>query len=218
MAGEAVSFGATQEFKPRAEEKKVFGVTICTVLNNIDCNGQARVQLKLPWLPGFTPWARIANQSGGSDAGSYFVPQPGEEVLVSFNHGDVREPYIVGSLWSTQKRPPAASPTDAMFKRKIRTPKGHELEFDDMLQAVTLTSNAKTTLVLDTQKAEISTPGASVSLSLAGEVTIKGAISITLDAPLVQIKAGTIVKIEGKAAQLKASGACEIAGGPVKIN
>lgn len=218
MAGDAVSFGATQEFKKREEEKKIFGVTVCTVLSNIDCNGQARVQLSLPWLPGFTPWARIASQSGGSDAGSYFVPQPGEEVLVSFNHGDVREPYIVGSLWSTTKRPPALSPTDAMFKRKIRTPKGHELEFDDMLQTVTLTSNVKTTLVLDTQKAEISTPGASVSLSLAGEVTIKGALSITLDAPLIEIKAGAIVKIEGNAVQLKAGGACEIGGAPVKIN
>lgn len=218
MAGDAVSFGATQEFKARPEEKKIYGVTVCTVLNNFDCNGQARVQLSLPWLPGFTPWARMANASGGSGAGSFFVPQIGEEVLVSFNHGDVREPYIMGSLWSTTKRPPALSPTDALFKRKIKTPAGHELEFDDMLQTVTLTSNVKTTLILDTQKAEISTPTASVSLSLAGEVTIKGAISITLDAPLIEIKAGAVVKIEGKAAQLKASSTCEISGNPVKIN
>src|SRR5689334_18751608 len=128
MAGEAVSFGATQEFKAREPEEKVFGVTIATVLNNIDCNGQARIQLQLPWLPGFQPWARLACQMAGSGAGTYFVPQIGEEVLVSFNHGDVREPFVLGSLWNTQDRPPALSPTDAVTKRKIRTPKGHELE------------------------------------------------------------------------------------------
>jgi uncharacterized protein involved in type VI secretion and phage assembly len=218
MAGEAVQFGWMQHFQVREPEKKIYGVTVCTVINNIDSTGQARVQLSLPWLPGFQPWARISNQSAGSGAGSYFVPQIDDEVLVSFNHGDVREPYIVGALWNTKDRPPAPLPTDAINKRKIRTPKGHELEFDDLLQKVTLTSNAKTTITLDTQKAEISTPAATVTLGLAGDVTIKGKTKITLDAPLIEIKAGTLVTIEGKAAQFKASAACEIAGKPVKIN
>ena len=72
-----------------------------------------RVQLALPWLPGYQPWARLANQSAGTDRGSYFVPQAGDEVLVAFNHGDVREPYVLGSLWNTIDKPPADDPTDA---------------------------------------------------------------------------------------------------------
>jgi len=218
MAGEAVKFGLMQQFRVREPERKVFGVTVCTVINNIDSTGQARVQLSLPWLPGFQPWARISNQSAGSSSGSYFVPQVDDEVLVSFNHGDVREPYIVGALWNTQDRPPAPSPTDAVTKRKIRTPKGHELEFDDMLQKVTLTTNAKTTITLDSQKAEISTPAATVTLGVAGDVTVTGKTKITLDAPVIEIKGKAAVTIDGKAVQLKASALCEVSGKPVKIN
>lgn len=218
MAGDAVSFGATQEFKPREEEKKIYGVTVATVINNIDCIGGARVQLMLPWLPGFQPWARLSNQMAGMGRGSYFVPQIGEEVLVSFNHGDVREPYVLGSLWNTMDRPPALSPTDAVTKRKIRTPLGHELEFDDLTQSVTLISNTMSTLTLSPDKAEISTPTASVTVGKLGDVTIKASTKLTLEAPIIEIKADALVKITAPGAQLKATGPCEIGGAPVKIN
>ena len=227
MAGEAVKFGWMQQFqvRPQAQEpeRKIYGVTVCTVLNNIDSDGQARVQLNLPWLPGFQPWARLSNQMAGSDAGSYFVPQVGDEVLVSFNHGDVREPYILGSLWSTKAPPPTTAPLDATTKRKICTPQGLELEFDDALQSVTLTNsktptNTKTTLRLDAEKAEISTPKARVTLGIAGDVTIFSETRITLDAKTIEIKAGTLVTITAEATKLKASAACEITGKPVKIN
>jgi uncharacterized protein involved in type VI secretion and phage assembly len=218
MAGESVKFGWMQRTRPEEPEKKIFGVTVCQVVNNIDCNGQARVQLSLPWLPGFQPWARISSQSSGSSSGSYFVPQVGDEVLVSFNHGDVREPYIVGSLYNTMDRPPAPLPTDAVTKRKIRTPKGHELEFDDLLQQVTLTTNAKTTITLDLTKAEISTPAATVTLGVAGDISISGKTKISLDAPLIEISGKVAVKIDGKAVSLKATALCEIGGKPVNIN
>jgi len=218
MAGEAVSFGATQEFKPREEEKKIFGVTVATVINNIDCTGGARVQLSLPWLPGFQPWARLSNQMAGMGRGSYFVPQIGDEVLVSFNHGDVREPYVLGTLWNTLDVPPALMPTDAVTKRKIRTPLGHELEFDEATQTVTLLSNTRSTLTLRPDKVELSTPLATVTVGKAGDVTITASTKITLDAPLIEIKAGVMLTLEGKAAQLKATTACEITGKPVKIN
>ena len=229
MAGEVVKFGWMQQFKvqPAAQEpeRKIYGVTVCTVLNNIDSNGLARVQLNLPWLPGFQPWARLSSQMAGSDAGSYFVPQVGDEVLVSFNHGDVREPYILGSLWSTKAPPPTTAPLDAVTKRKICTPQGLDLEFDDALQSVTLTntnratqSSTKTTLRLDAKKAEISTPNATVTVGITGDVTITSKTKIKLEAPTIEIEAGTMLKIAGKAVQLKASAACEIAGKPVKIN
>lgn len=218
MAGEAVKFGLTQQFKAQEPEQKIYGVTVCQVLNNIDCNGKARVQLKLPWLPGFEPWARISNQMASGGAGCYFVPQIGDEVLVSFNHGDVREPYIVGSLYNSQDSPPAKAPIDAVNKRKIRTPQGHELEFDDLQQKITLTTPSKTTVVLDAQKAEISTPGASLTIGVAGDVTVTSKTKITLDAPAIELKGKATVSIEGKAVSLKATAMCEVVGKPVAIN
>jgi uncharacterized protein involved in type VI secretion and phage assembly len=216
---DAVSFGATQEFKKRPEEKKIFGVTVCTVINNIDCTGGARVQLSLPWLPGFQPWARMSNMMGGMARGSYFIPQIGDEVLVAFNHGDVREPYVLGTLWNTMDRPPALSPTDAITTRKIRTPLGHELAFDEALQQVTLTSNTKSTVTLDPEGAELSTPTASVAIGILGDVTITAATKLTLKAPVIEISADTTLSVSSKAAaSLKAGALCTIKGATVAIN
>jgi len=139
-------------------------------------------------------------------------------VLVMFNHGDVREPFVVGALHNAIDTPPSQNPADALSKRKIRTPVGHELEFDDLLQKVTLTTNLSTTIMLDSQKAQISTPAATITLGVAGDVSITGRTKITLDAPIVEINGKAAVTIGGKAVQLKASAACQVQGKPVMIN
>lgn len=223
MADEAVKFGLTRKIQGIGDaaeppEKKVFGVTVCTVLNNIDCTGQARVQLMLPWLPGYTPWARLSNMMAGMGRGSFFVPMIGDEVLVAFNHGDVREPYVLGTLWNTMDRPPSLSPTDAINKRKIRTPLGHELDFDEATQSVTLSSNTFSTVTLDPTRAEISTPTAKVSIGKAGDVTITATTKLTLEAPVIEIKGGTVSVKSTGAMLVKADGLCAVQGKPVAIN
>src|SRR5215218_6084995 len=89
-------------------ERHVYGVVIATVTNNVDATGEGRIQVQLPWLPGVRPWARLSRL----DAGTYFVPQKGAEVLVAFNHGDIREPYVLGTLWNSKDRPPKEGPQD----------------------------------------------------------------------------------------------------------
>jgi phage baseplate assembly protein gpV len=223
MADEAVKIGATTPITLGSSgpppDKKVFGVSIATVLNNIDCTNQARVMLMLPWLPGYTPWARLSSPMAGMGRGTYFVPQIGDEVLVAFNHGDVREPYVLGTCWNTIDRPPALAPTDPVTKRKIRTPLGHELSFDEALQSVTLSSNTMSTVTLDPMKAQLSTPLASVTIDQAGGVTITGATKITLDAPVIEIKAKSLLSVRSSGvALLKAAATCFIKGALVKIN
>jgi uncharacterized protein involved in type VI secretion and phage assembly len=147
------------------------------------------------------------------------VPQIGDEVLVAFNHGDVRDPYVLGTCWNTMDRPPALSPTDAITKRKIRTPLGHELSFDEATQTVTLTSNTMSTITLDPTKAEISTPTATITIGKAGDITISAKTKLTLDAPIVEINAKTLLTAQSKGkAQFKAAGECSLAGKMVRIN
>ncbi|MFM2052573.1 MAG: hypothetical protein RL456_610, partial [Pseudomonadota bacterium] len=150
--------------------------------------------------------------------GSYFVPQIGDEVLVSFNHGDVREPYVLGTLWNTMDQPPAAAPTDAMTKRLIRTPLGHELSFDEATQTVTLQSNSMATLTLGLDKAELSTPAAKVTVGMAGDVTITAATKLTLDAAVIEIKAQGALLVNGKTISISATGNCAVSGSIVSLN
>ena len=212
-------FGLLQDLQPLVPDKKVFGVASATVINNFDSTGQARVQLMLPWLPGVTPWARLATLMAGMARGTFFVPMIGDEVLVAFNHGDVREPYVLGALWNTLDRPPALSPTDAITKRLIRSPLGHELTFDDALQKVTLQSNLLSTVTLSADKAELSTPTAKVTIGKLGDVTISAATKLTLDAPVIEISAKASLTVQSQGvATLKSSGACVVQGSVVKIN
>ena len=57
----------------------------------------------------------------GRNRGTWFVPEVGDEVLVAFEHGDVKEPYVIGALWKT--RPPAESPADV----KLSIPQRHHV-------------------------------------------------------------------------------------------
>jgi phage baseplate assembly protein V len=201
-------------------DRRIYGVTVAQVINNIDATGQGRVQLRLPWLPSFEPWARVAVLDAGMSRGTYFIPQIGDEVLVAFNHGDVREPYVIGGLWNGQDRPPALLPTDSVNKRIIRTPLGHEIEFDDALQSITISTTTQQKITMDPMSIKLSTTGgtASVTLDTVGTVSIQAAVSIELKAPSITIQ-GTSVDIQGAGTtSIKAGTLCEIQGSLVKIN
>jgi len=208
--------GLTQTFQKK--EKKIYGVTTAMVLDNVDCTGEMRVMLQIPFLPGFFPWARVATPMAGMGYGAHMIPQPGTEVLVAFNHGDIREPFIVGSLHNTTDRPPALSPTDAITKRTIRTPLGQEVSFDEALQSVTIKNTTFNSLTLDAKGASLSVPPAtSVTLGIDGRVTITAITELTLQSNIINIT-GTKVNISSTASTTINGGAqCSILGAQVDI-
>lgn len=201
-------------------EQRIYGVAVAQVINNVDALAQGRVQVSLPWLPGVDPWARVAVPLAGSRRGTYFIPQIGDEVLVAFNHGDISEPYIVGSLWNTQDRPPVLAPTDAVTKFVIRTPVGHEIEIDDLLQSITIKTSTQQEIKLDPTAIAVSTTGgtASIKLDISGAVTIQAAQSIELKAPQITIQGGTVEVSSAAATNVKSSGITSVEGSLVRIN
>jgi len=96
------------------EVNKIYGVVIGIVTDNNDPEGLYRVKVKFPWVKEsssdytdspdqedfLSTWARIATFMAGPDRGSFWLPEVDDEVLVAFEHGDVRRPHIIGSLWS----------------------------------------------------------------------------------------------------------------------
>jgi len=201
-------------------ETRISGVAVAQVISNTDLTGQGRVQLKLPWLPGFEPWARVAVLLAGMNRGTYFIPQVGDEVLVAFEQGDVRQPFVIGCLWNASDTPPAASPLDPVAKRIIRTPLGHVMEFDDTLQSVTITTLTQQTIKMDATQIQLSTTGgtATVTLDTSGKITLQAAMSIELKAPTITLD-GLNVTVKGSASTSVEGGAtCSIQAGLVKIN
>ena len=204
-------------FRDPAPEEKHYGVAVAEVVDNFDDAHQARVQLRLPWLPGYLPWARVAVPSAGDKRGMFFIPQVGDEVLVAFNQGDVREPFVIGSLWNGKDAPPA---DDAQAKRVVRTPAGHEIEFDDVFKSIVITScgGQKVTLdddgiVLDSGKGKVK-----LTLSSKGEVTLT-ATSISLElTQSAKLKALDVNLYATAKAALRSDGECAVSGQPVRLN
>lgn len=199
---------------------KVSGVAPATVVDTLDLTHSGRVQVRYAWLPGVEPWARLCVPVAGDGSGMWCVPQPGDEVLVGFRNGDVREPYVLGGLWSMASAPPVDLPTDALYKQVLRTPKGHQVSLDDLRSEIVLTHRAGHTLTIGPDGITLSVAGGAASLSLdaSGAVSVSGKRSVDVSGLNVTLKAGDAVTATGVRTTLNASATCTVKGAMVKIN
>jgi phage baseplate assembly protein gpV len=199
------------------------------VMDNLSLLLDGAVQVRIPSVPSFQPWARMVSVGGGSSRGFMWLPQLNDEVLVAFNENDDRDAFILGGLWNTIDRPPTSIPTDFMTKRLLKTGLagglGHSVEFDDALQSITITSSTKQTITIDPKKIAISTVGGALSVTLdlgpPPAITIQAtAGNISLSAPLgkISLQGLAVEVISNTTLDLKGTGPCTIAGLPVKIN
>src|SRR6185503_18393301 len=71
--------------------------------------GRVRVSFDvLPDKPEST-WARVMTPMAGKERGWVTIPEVGDEVLVSFVHGNHDNAIIVGSLYNSKDTPPYAN-------------------------------------------------------------------------------------------------------------
>jgi phage baseplate assembly protein gpV len=212
-----------------AQPSHGYSIAPGVVMDNLSLLLDGAVQVRIPSLPSFQPWARMVSVGGGSSRGFMWLPQVNDEVLVAFNENDDRDAFILGGLWNTVDRPPSSIPTDFMTKRLLKTGLagglGHSVEFDDALQSITITSSTKQTVTIDPTKIAISTVGGALSVTLdlgpPPAISIQAtAGNISLSAPLgkISLQGLAVEVISNTTLDLKGTGPCTIAGLPVKIN
>ena len=82
-------------------------IVVGLVTNNTDPDGTGRVRVQFPSLgpDAESAWAPIASVSAGNARGVMMLPVVGEEVLIGFEHGDTRRPYVLGSLFNGTDKP-----------------------------------------------------------------------------------------------------------------
>lgn len=211
-----------------------------------DPQKEYRIQVELPWLDGKSKllWARFATMYATAGMSTFFLPEPGDEVLVGFMNQDPGHPVILGSLYGAKHKPPfeyeAKNNTKAIVTReKLR------IEFDEEKKVITVATPGKNTLEIsddgkyirlaDQHKNEIRMDSGGITLTSAKDITLKAKGNITMDATMklsgtakqdvsleglnvkVQAKVGASVK--GNAtAELSASGQTTVKGAMVMIN
>jgi hypothetical protein len=141
---------------------------------------------------------------------------------VALVHADPVDAYIIGGMWSTSVSPPIAPvPTNGPTKRIIRTglnaSSGHQIEFDDALQSITITSSppaAEQKIKMDPTGITLENKAGTVRISMSNltqSITIQAATGI-------ELKADAFIKLSAKLISIESDGPCVVSGKPVKIN
>lgn len=188
------------------------GVAIAIVTQNSNPEGEPApsayvVKVRYPWHEEErnSYWARIAVPMAGDGRGTYFLPEVGDEVLVAFERGDLRFPYVIGALWNGRHKPPESNGDGRNDKRTICSRSGHKLEFDDGAKgAVTLSLEDGKQLVLDDTGVRLE-DGKGNHLTIesgSGAMTIEASGKLTIKAASIEISTATTATFDA-AANLK---------------
>jgi len=202
------------------------------------------VRVKFPWeQTQASCWARVAQLYAGNRWGSYFVPEPGQEVLVEFLNGDPDRPVVVGALYNRDHKLPPYTRTQSGIR--TRSKNFNELRFDDrdgneelFFQAGkdhnyrvnndesgTIINNRRVTI--SNGNDETSVCSGSQSTNVAGDITITAGRSITLQVgssviciePACITLQATMISLQATAqVEIKGGAVTDIDGGIVRIN
>ena len=192
------------------DQTRFFGVAVGIITDNKDPQKQGRVRMQFPWLSDdhVSDWSRVSMPMAGNGRGVYFLPEIGDEVLVAFQHGDVRFPYVVGSMWNGQDAPPANNDDGENNIRVLHSRSGHLIRLDD-------TSGAEKIEIIDktgNNSLTIESASNNFTITCNGTLTLQATqgVEITSEAS-VAIKAASTLDME-------ATGQTTLKGALVNIN
>ncbi|TCN32777.1 hypothetical protein EV644_12429 [Kribbella orskensis] len=173
-----------------------FGVYPAVVTDLVDPDRLGRIEVRFPWLGGdgdrdVRAWATLCSPYADGQQGLEILPEVDSQVVVAFEAGNVRRPYIVGAAWNGQAQLPHAADR-ANNVRQLRTRSGSRLEFDDAPAAkVRLRMVSGHEVVLDDAAQEVTVRhamGCTVRLT-ATSVDITANASVNVTAPMVKVDA-----------------------------
>ena len=179
-----------------------YGAFPALVTDIKDPDGQGRVMITIPWAPDtgggrYEAWARLATLMGGNNRGSWFIPDVNDEVLVIFEAGDPRRPYVLGGLWNGSDQPPdSMDGAGNNYRKVLRSRNGVKVTLDDQ--------DGQEKLIMETPGGQkftmkdgpgsveiVDSNGNSVKLETSG-ITVNASAKVTINASQVAISAGMV--------------------------
>jgi uncharacterized protein involved in type VI secretion and phage assembly len=171
-----------------------------------DPNGSGRVKVTLPWCPDtgsdhYEAWARVATMMGGNKRGSWFIPDVNDEVLLGFEAGDPRRPYVVGALWNGSDAPPESMDGSGQnYKKVLCSRNGVRVTLDDTSgqenfivetpggQKITLHDGPGSIEVVDSNGNSIKLQASGVTVTTSAKVSVT-ASTVDVSASMVNVNA-----------------------------
>lgn len=207
-------------------------VVVGIVTNNSDPDKLGRVRVRHPVLgdqhEGW--WARVLAPAAGTNRGLLMLPQPGDEVLVAFEHDDTEHPYVLGSVWNGQAKPGALEHPDGSFAVRsdkqiameaaaaIAVQGDKELKLSSAGHATITTTERRGdgppgNVTVDAKGAAKVQSGAALTLSAGSDAKLSGASKVEVDSGTSKISVtGSEISIQAGALKLSSTGAVQISG------
>lgn len=204
----------------RRSSSPLSGVVPGIVTDVADPDGLGRVRVALPWLSDeyVSDWVRVTRAGAGKDRGVVVQPEVEDEVLLTFEHGDARRPYVIGGLHNGTDTPPLEGgrvdgSTGESQLRGVVSRLGHRLVLDDSEAAPGLTlatGSSEVRLILDEA-------GTALELVAKGPVTVTGE-TVDVSARSIALTGDTKVSVTAPTVDITADGTLTLRGSMVKIN
>lgn len=227
--------------------KRIDGVVCGVVTDVADPLDLGRVKLMLPWLsPDYeSAWAPVSQLFAAAQGGALFVPGPNEQVLVAFEHGDVRRPYVLGSLVNNRTGAgarldgsPSAKPgatavkagqPPAVIRRGFASPTGSRVVFHDeappaggrptAAQVIVATGQDKIGIVMDQVAGTLTINCAPGQPPGTLKIQCDGNVEIAAGATgTLAIDGGSQLSLKAKAIEIQAELAVAVKGKPIQLN
>jgi len=178
---------------------RYFGVYPAIVTDIVDPDSIGRIQVKFPWLgddgADVRAWATLCTPYADDDQGIEILPSVDTQVVIAFEAGDLRRPYIIGACWNGVESLPE-SPASPNNKRLWKTRAKSLLEFDDTDGAskVTLSMDSGHKLVLDDSAQEVRlthSNGCVITFNAAGQIQITANATVEITASALNVHCAT---------------------------
>lgn len=186
---------------PDGDARRHFGVYPAIVTDIVDPDSLGRVEVKMPWLGSelggadVRAWATLTTPYADDDQGILVLPEVDTQVLVAFEAGDLRRPYILGACWNGKEKLPN-SPEQANNKRVWKSRAGSLLEFDDTSGAakVTISMQSGHKLVLDDSAQSVTlshSNGCTLTMNAGGQVSVQANSTVEITASAMNVHCAT---------------------------
>ncbi|WP_182377100.1 VgrG-related protein [Nocardioides sp. WS12] len=228
-----------------ANDPRIVGVVPAVVTNAKDPQNQGRVKVKVPWLSDDyeSGWCRTVHAGAGSKRGLVILPEVDDEVLISFAHGDLGHPYVLGGVFNGKDLPKQAwsgqvdgsngeittrawvsrTGMQVVFLEKAGA-ESLEISTNNGAQKVLLEQTTKGIKIISEGPTELTakqdvTVKSNTTVKVEGiNVEITGSAGVKIKGATVEIEASGPLKLKGAVTQVEASGPLTVQGAIVKIN
>lgn len=158
---------AKVEYNPAKDIKHPVALPeVATVIDNNDPDNLGRVKVQFTWQrledhpqDKTSGWMRVQHPDAGcsdtvsNDRGFFFVPEIGDQVMVTYEYGDPNRPFVTGSLYHKKNTKGIA---DSNKLKTLTTRSGSTLTFDDDAHTILLWTTQANQIFIDEKKGSIS--------------------------------------------------------------